>query len=87
MNNDVSPQCSNYLLLGLHGRMPMRIWMPAQAQSCVRSWVVTNIKGAGRHPHTEGNADSSDNTDTGLIWRRKSWTTLEWLNSECLLSI
>lgn len=70
MNNDVSPQCSNYLLLGLHGRMPMRIWMPAQAQSCVRSWIVTSIKGAmqaGRHPHTEGDVVSSGNADAGDV--------------------
>ena len=43
VNNDVSPQCSNYLLLGPHGRMHARIWMLAHTESCMPSWISTYI--------------------------------------------
>lgn len=43
VNNDVSPQCSNYLLPGPCGSLHPCTWRLARTRSCMSSWIFTYI--------------------------------------------
>lgn len=87
VNNDVSPQCSNYLLPDLHGRVPERIWTPVHGRAPPHALLNRrhSFKVSLQHQQTQQvdhrhNVAKSNDAAT-VTWCCRLRRTRQWLNS------